>query len=70
MELNTHACLLRGMSGELTANKRLDLKVYKLEEAKSNWEAKKKLFNKIKGHVCCMFLLKINKNQQTMTGGT
>lgn len=47
MELNTHACLLRGRSGKVTAIKRLDLEVYKLEEVKSNGgkkEKKKKLF--------------------------
>lgn len=46
MELNTHACLLRGRSGKVTAIKRLDLEVYKLEEVKSNGgkKEKKKLF--------------------------
>lgn len=42
MELNTHACLLRGRSGKVTAIKRLDLEVYKLEEVKSNGEKKEK----------------------------
>lgn len=44
MELNTHACLLRGRSGKVTAIKRLDLEVFKLEEVKSNWEGKNNNF--------------------------
>lgn len=59
MELNTHACLLRGRSGKVTAIKRLDLEVYKLEEVKSNGGKKENnFFNKIKGPVCRMFLEK------------
>lgn len=44
MELNTHACLLRGRSSKVTAIKRLDLEVYKLEEVKSNGGKKQKNF--------------------------
>lgn len=45
MELNTHACLLRGRRGKVTAIKRLDLKVYKLEEVKSNGGKKENNFS-------------------------
>lgn len=65
MELNTHACLLRGRSGKVTAIKRLDLEVYKLEEGKSNGGKKEKnnFFDKIKGPVGSTFLEKESRKQ-------